>query len=245
MIGLHPVDHDPFASEQTDGETRIMQIVRHGATKYNNDDVSVDRIRGWKDIPLSGEGRIEAGKLGQRLRADPPDVIVSSDLHRAAETARIIARFIGIPVTEFSQSFRPWNVGKFAGELTSKAIPILADFAINKPEQPVPGGESFDAFRARLFAGILNAVNRYPGKIAVVTHHRDERLLKAWLKAGAPLNGDIVRGEFNRKGEATGSVETVNIPVERLKLAALTSHLMQHAIPVSHDPFMGSLENAS
>lgn len=244
MINLHPVDHDPFAQMQG-GNTRVMQIVRHGATKYNNDDVSVDRIRGWKDIPLSGEGRIEARKLGQQLRGEPPDVIVSSDLHRAAETARIIARFIGIPVTEFSQAFRPWNVGKYAGTLSKTAVPILADFAVNKPDQKVPDGESFDAFRARLFAGILNALNRYPGKIAVVTHHRDERLIKAWLKAGAPVNGDIMRGEFNQKGEATGSVETVNMPIERLKMAALTSHLMQTAIPVTHDPFKGSMTNAA
>jgi len=236
VITLHPVDYDPFAQNQN-GDMRVMQIVRHGATKYNNDDVSVDRSSGWKDIPLSGEGRVEAGKLGQQLRLDPPDVIVSSDLHRAAETARIISRFVRVPVSEFSQSFRPWNVGKYAGTLTSTAVPILADFAVNKPEQKVPGGESFDAFRARLFAGIAAALAQYQGKVAVVTHHRDERLLKAWLKHGAPINGDIDRSEFNQKGEPTGSVETLQVPVGQLKMAALTSHLMQTAVPVAHDPF--------
>lgn len=233
MLNLVPVDHDPF------GEMRELQLVRHGATRLNNDDVSVDRIRGWKDIPLSPDGRAEATKLGEKLKSEPPTVIVASDLDRAAETARIIAKAIGLPVSEYSQAFRPWNVGKYAGELTKKAIPILADYAMNRPTEKLPDGESFDDFRARFFTGLVSVFEKYQGKIAVVTHHRDERLLKAWLKEGNPVNGDIDKAEFNQKGEPTGSVETLHVPIEPLQLAALSSYLMQSAVPVEHDPFQG------
>lgn len=198
--------------------SRDIVIIRHGATKLNNDDVSVDRIRGWKDIPLSDDGRKEAEKLGDKLKkTDVPHHMVTSDLKRAHETANIISDKIGVPVAEATESFRPWNVGEYAGEKSEKAIPILAHYAENTPDKPMPKGESFNQFKQRYFDGLKDALEKYPGKVAVVTHHRGERLLKAWKKAGFPANGDIDIKEFNQKGEATGHAENMSIPVSALK----------------------------
>jgi broad specificity phosphatase PhoE len=198
---------------------RQIQIIRHGATKLNNDDVSVDRIRGWKDIPLSKDGEDEAHTLAGKIAKDPPDSIVSSDLKRAHDTAKIISDKSGVPLVDVTQNFRPWNVGEYSGQVTSKAIPILGDYAANKPDEPVPGGESFNDFKDRFLGGVRSALSENQGKLAIVTHHRGERLLNAWKSAGFPEDGNIDVKEFNKKGEHTGAVTHMDIPVNKVAAA--------------------------
>jgi broad specificity phosphatase PhoE len=200
-------------------ETRTIMLIRHGATKLNNDDVSVDRIRGWKDIPLSKDGEEEAHHLGEKIKnlSDKPDVIVSSDLKRAADTASIISEITGIPLVEETKNFRPWNVGEYAGSVTKDAVPVLAKFATEKPDEKLPGGESFDDFARRFFGGVSKVLSQHKGKVAIVTHHRGERLMKAWIKNGCPPDGEIDKTEFCKKGEPTGAIMDLKIPMNALE----------------------------
>lgn len=214
----------PAASPQT----RRVILVRHGATKMNNADVSVDRIRGWKDIPLSREGEQEAQRIGGELAQRPPDALVSSDLCRARKTAEAISQHTGVPLSVASEAFRPWNVGSFAGKQSKSAVPILAQYAHNRPDEPVPGGESFHDFRRRFFCGLSGALEKFPGRLAVVAHHRNERLLAAWKKAGFPPDGQINQQEFTRKGEPTGQCTPFDIPVDRLHAAAGALRKLPH-----------------
>lgn len=200
--------------------TNTIRVVRHGATHLNSNDTSVDRIRGWSDVPLSEEGEDEAKKLASKMAKDPPDHLVCSDLARAHETAKFIAAACDIPIDEVSSGFRPWNVGKFAGQSSKTAVPILCDYAINKPDKKVPEGESFNEFRSRFFKALSEAVDKYGDNLAVVTHHRGERLLAAWAAAGHPADGTIDGKEFTKKGEGTAGEESVEIPVDRLHAAA-------------------------
>lgn len=199
---------------------REILIIRHGATRLNNDDVSVDRIRGWKDVPLSDDGKAEAKRVAEQVAKDPPDVLLSSDLCRAEATAAEIAKACGIKLEKATKDFRPWNVGEFAGQKAKKAVPILARYAAEMPDKSLPGGESFDEFRNRLLKGIAKALHSHDGVVAIVTHHRVERLLKAWAKNGFAKDGAIDEAEFSKKGEPTGHCEVLKIPVDRLAVAA-------------------------
>ena len=207
--------------QRISGVPRMIQFIRHGATALNNDDVSVDRMRGWTDVPLSKDGMAEAEKLGQKLTQDPPNHIISSDLKRAHETARIISEHTNAPVTA-TMAFRPWNVGNLAGRSSKEGIPILAKYAAQAPHEPVPGGESFNNFRSRFFNGLHDTLSRYGGNPAIVAHHRNERLLHAWIKAGYPPDGSIDMDEFNKKGEHTGAEMKLLLPMD--KVAAVASH---------------------
>ena len=199
------------------GPMREIQVIRHGATQLNNDDVSVDRVRGWKDIPLSTDGKAEAQKLAKKIADDPPDAILTSDLKRAHDTAKIVSDHIGVPIVDVTQAFRPWNVGNMAGKTSKEAIPVLADYAENKPDEPIPGGESFNTFKQRFLGGLGDALSNYPGRLAIVTHHRGERLLHAWRSAGYQPNGDVDIKEFNKKGEHTASADNMQVPVKALE----------------------------
>ena len=121
--------------------TGVIYIVRHGATKLNNQtDLSVDRIRGWADVPLAEEGRKEAKSAGLKLKAKGVEAIVASSLSRARETAEIIGKIVGVKPTT-SDGLRPWNLGEFTGKSTKEVLPEMADYVHNKPDEAVPKGE--------------------------------------------------------------------------------------------------------
>jgi broad specificity phosphatase PhoE len=200
------------------GDMHRIMIIRHGSTDLNDSKTSVDRIRGWKDIPLNEEGRAEAHKMADKLAKKPPDVLLTSDLKRASETAHIVSARIGVPVSERSEGFRPWNVGTYAGKLSSEAVPILSDYAKNKPDEKVPGGESFNDFKHRFFDHLAETLDKYNGNhVAIVTHYRNERLLEAWKAKGFPKSGEIDRKVFAEKGPAPAHVTEISIPRSRLE----------------------------
>ena len=187
-------------------------LIRHGRTRLNDDkDTSVDRIRAWSDVSLSDEGRKEAKRTANQLEDHKPDVLVHSDLSRASETAKIIGHHLGIK-TEATKKLRPWDLGKFTGKTTKEALPEIAEYVKQRPDEKVPKGESFDDFRNRAFQGVHDAIARHPGKkVGLVTHHRVERLLKAWTAKGQPADHSIDLPTFLQRGEPTGKSELIDI----------------------------------
>jgi broad specificity phosphatase PhoE len=181
-------------------------IVRHGATKMNNQtDLSEDRIRAWTDVPLVEEGREEARRAGLKLKGKNIKAIISSDLVRAKETAEIIGKIIGVP-PEFSPKLRPWKLGTFTGASTKEALPKIAEYVRNKPDEPVPQGESFNQFKDRAFEGFAQALAAHPDGLVIVSHHRNERLIAGWERAGQPPDHSIDLEEFLQKGDPPGGV---------------------------------------
>jgi broad specificity phosphatase PhoE len=199
-------------------DAKPLFLIRHGATKLNNDDVSVDRIRGWKDVPLSPDGKREAKLLAEKMERtkELPAWLASSDLERAQETAWIISKELGIPLKKITQHFRPWDVGRYAGMLTKEAIPILQHYAEQHPLEDMPEGECFCRFKCRFFEGVAKLLED-DKPWGVVTHHRGERLMHAWLARGARPDAEIKWSEFNQIGEHTGTSEKLKIPVAALK----------------------------
>jgi 2,3-bisphosphoglycerate-dependent phosphoglycerate mutase len=89
--------------------TRII-AVRHGETAWNVD----TRLQGQLDIPLNPNGREQARRVALALRDDAPDVIYSSDLSRARETAQAVASLLGLPLTT-DAGLRERNFGIWEG----------------------------------------------------------------------------------------------------------------------------------
>ncbi|MFC4024393.1 histidine phosphatase family protein [Oceanobacillus longus] len=69
-------------------------LIRHGTTAWNKE----LRAQGSSDIPLDEEGLMQAKQVAERLNSEKWNVIYSSDLSRARQTAEAIAIKIGIPV---------------------------------------------------------------------------------------------------------------------------------------------------
>ena len=180
-----------------------MMVIRHGTTQLNSD----GKIRGWLNVPLSDEGRLDAQDMAKYLRNSPPDVIYTSDFIRAHDTAKIISEGTGTPIKEVTKDLRPWNLGDLTGQLASEVHPIISDYAINKPDEAIPGGESFNTFKTRFLTKVQEITKANPDKlVAIVTHHRGERLLEGWANADQPEDLSVDTCAFLQRGIPPGSL---------------------------------------
>lgn len=87
-------------------------FVRHGITDWNTQGIA----QGSADVPLNETGRKQAALLAERLVSEEGwDIIISSDLVRAKETAEIIGKKLGLPVSYFDTRLRERSGGKIEG----------------------------------------------------------------------------------------------------------------------------------
>ena len=77
-------------------------LVRHGQTDWN----ALGKLQGQTDIPLNELGKIQARQCGEFLSEEDWDVIISSPLKRARETAEIISNYIEVPVLKKKHSLK-------------------------------------------------------------------------------------------------------------------------------------------
>jgi probable phosphoglycerate mutase len=153
------------------GATRLLAI-RHGETAWN---VGA-RIQGHIDIPLNDHGRQQAQRLGRALaEGDRPDVLYSSDLSRARETAQAVAEACGLPL-HVDPRLRERCFGAFEGQTIDEVRerdPALADrWRRREPDFVPPGnGESLTVFFERCRTVVLGLAAAHPGQtVAFVAH---------------------------------------------------------------------------
>lgn len=89
--------------------TRLV-LARHGQTDYNRE----ARLQGQVDIPLNDTGRRQATMLATALAENPPDVIVSSPLARAYDTALVVGKACGLEVAT-DDAFLERGFGEWEG----------------------------------------------------------------------------------------------------------------------------------
>ncbi|MGK0532507.1 histidine phosphatase family protein [Bacillus sp. 'calajunan'] len=68
----------------------VLCLVRHGETEWN----ATGKLQGRENIDLNKNGKQQAGKCGLYLRENRWDVIISSPLSRAKQTAEIINQYM-------------------------------------------------------------------------------------------------------------------------------------------------------
>jgi probable phosphoglycerate mutase len=101
-----------------------VYVTRHGRTLFNTKDLA----QGWADSPLTPEGIAVAEDLGRGLRDIKFDYVISSDLVRARQTARLVMgqnRAGGDYLIEDSEMLREACYGQFEGDPNSKMIAAI------------------------------------------------------------------------------------------------------------------------
>ena len=202
-------------AEPKETNVKGVFLIRHGTTKLNAESGGVDKIRGWQDVPLSDKGKQDAEDIADTLEDSGIQVIHHSDLSRAAETAKAIADKTGAELVS-TPKLRPWNVGSLTGTSSVEAHPQLAKYASKTPDEKVPEGESFNDFKTRAFEGLQEALDHAGNrKLALVTHHRVERVLNGWSDKGQPEDKSIDMDTFLSKGEPPGSAQIMPIHMNK------------------------------
>ena len=97
-------------------------LVRHGETVDNARQIMQGQTQG----ELNEHGMQQAIQVAERLSTEDIDAVVASDLHRAVQTAEIIARPHGLPVVTTSLlRERDWGsfTGRFIPDLRNEVWP--------------------------------------------------------------------------------------------------------------------------
>jgi len=120
---------------------------RHGQTVWNAE----RRFQGQSDIPLDETGQAQAERAARLLAALRPDLLVSSDLSRAAGTAAALARLTGLEVT-LDKDLRERSGGSWEGLTDTE---IRTRYPVEHASWTPPDGEP-SAVVAERVAGALH-----------------------------------------------------------------------------------------
>lgn len=145
-------------------------LVRHGETAWNRE----RRLQGHIDVPLNDEGLWQARAVARALAIERPDVLYSSDLIRARQTAEAIAHATGLPLVQ-EPRLRERNYGVFEGvpmaELPQRFPREYDEWRRRVPEAVIEGAETLVAFSARVEAILQTLAQRHAGQTVVVVTH--------------------------------------------------------------------------
>jgi|HubBroStandDraft_2_1064218.scaffolds.fasta_scaffold00322_2 broad specificity phosphatase PhoE len=124
-------------------------------------------------MPLSAQGRAAARAIAETLHSEPFDRIYSSDLVRAAETARILGESRGAEIT-FDDRLREFDFGHWEGLTWDEIVaanPHLAGLGSTAVKLYAPeNGESFSQVRERVASFLDDLTRQNRRAAAVVTH---------------------------------------------------------------------------
>ncbi|PLC11069.1 phosphoglycerate mutase [Kocuria flava] len=137
-------------------------LIRHGQTDWN----LAERLQGAVDVPLNDTGRHQAREAGRLLReqALPWDVLVSSPLGRAVETARLIGEALGLEPAGTYPELTERGFGRHEGTSYAGLGPA-------EREALMGAGEPAGAVARRGLAALHRIRREHPGRHVLVVAH--------------------------------------------------------------------------
>ena len=192
-----------------------LLLVRHGQTDWNREPA---RCQGWAEVELNEVGRAQARDLGRALEGRGVELIVTSHLVRARETAEIVHAELGgeLPFVvdpRLAETHRgEWETRRFSSIMREES-----DTWRHYREHPetfrFPGGESLEAQQRRVLACLRDCA--LDGRTALlVTHGGSIRLTRCFL-AGRGI-------------DAFHETKTVNGGVDEIETEGLAQRVDAH-----------------
>jgi uncharacterized phosphatase len=134
-------------------------LVRHGETDWN----AAKRIQGRTDIPLNDTGKWQAEQTGLYLKNVHWDVVISSPLTRAKETAHLILKHVDAPLV-IMDDFIERDYGDAEGMSLEERQKLF-------PDKQYPNMEPLEAIQDRMVEGIEKVRAAYPNQQVLIVAH--------------------------------------------------------------------------
>ncbi|MCY7627578.1 histidine phosphatase family protein [Bacillus altitudinis] len=134
-------------------------LVRHGETDWN----AAKRIQGRTDIPLNDTGKWQAEQTGLYLKDAHWDVVISSPLSRAKETAHLILQHVHAPLV-IMDDFIERDYGDAEGMSFEERQKLF-------PNKQYPNMEPLSALQDRMLEGIEKVRATYPDQRVLIVAH--------------------------------------------------------------------------
>lgn len=172
-----------------------IDLVRHGPVH-----AQPQRCWGWTDLELKRDAQLEQalGAYGASLPRQA--LLLSSDLRRAHETAKLIAAPQQLPIT-LSSDLREMNFGDWEGlswdEIERLEPARYARYMEYWQVEPTPEGESFAQLIARLERWVSQRES-WPEHAVIVAHHGSLRALLSILQGIDPVEAMSTRWDYGQ-----------------------------------------------
>lgn len=162
-----------------------LYVVRHGETSWNLE----HKVQGITDIPLTEKGREAARELIPLVKELDIDIVISSPLDRARETAKIITDGIYPINTDDRIKERDWGLNEGA-QLSDVDKWDCWDVVLNTRVQNI---EAVQDFMDRVSSFIEEIKVKYHDKnVLIVTHSAVSRVIHYMLEQ-IPEDGNLSR----------------------------------------------------
>ena len=163
-----------------------LLIVRHGVTDWNVD----GRFQGQLDVPLNPAGLTQARKLAHRLSDDPIEIIFTSNLARARDTAvEIAVPHNTSPIVDqrlCEINFGEWE-GRYFEEIAQNDAERLSAWRKHDSLQSSPpGGERLDQVSDRLHSFMDDLARHAVEHSALIVTHGGAGSVMLCLLLGLP-----------------------------------------------------------
>ncbi len=166
-----------------------IYFVRHGESEGNAGLIQQDR-----SSPLTKKGKEQVTSVAQRFIKLPIEIVLSSSMIRAKETAEIISGTTNVSI-EFSDLFaerRKPSIMYGKRKDNPASVEAYKDVVINfhLPGFRHSDEENFDDLKKRALSALAYLSNRPEEHIVVVTHAYFLRILIACVLFGDTLTGE-------------------------------------------------------
>jgi broad specificity phosphatase PhoE len=153
-------------------------LIRHGETDWNVE----GRYQGQADPPLNERGLEQAVALAQALRDVGLDILYSSPLRRARDTAEVVANRLAIPL-RIEPRLMEINQGEWEGQRRDRIEQLCPELLRRWDEDPwavsPPGGESLVQVQQRVYAALDDVLAANEGRrVGLITHRLPIALIK-------------------------------------------------------------------
>lgn len=184
-----------------------LYLVRHGQSAGNAE----GRFGGHTSTPLSELGLEQAKITAKALAKEKINVIYSSDLHRALQTAEPLAALLDLPIIK-TPAFRERKVGVLEGKTfdESKAeFPKDYYALVNRNiHHVITGGESYRHLLRRATNALHEVLRSHQGENVVIFSHTGAICFLTLYLVGA----------INRKTKQTPWLVTSNCGINRFEI---------------------------
>ncbi len=146
----------------------FITLLRHGESEGNSSGV----LQGQADYPLTPSGMLQAQQLAHlwKVHGAQFDLIISSPLRRASQTAEIIARELKVPL-ELNPTWMERNFGKLQGSSLDDIDQLQPRVDYFHPYEPIGGtGESQLDLYSRAGMAVQGLLRKPAGAYLVVSH---------------------------------------------------------------------------
>jgi phosphoserine phosphatase len=176
--------------EQKGSQMTRLILIRHGETEWN----VIGRYQGQADPPLNDQGVTQSYQLAEQLTDTGLDILYTSPLLRAAQTAQILVDQLTIPLY-VEPRLMEIHQGDWQTRLRSEIDQLYPDLFRRWEREPwevnPPNGESLRQVQERVIAAVEEITGQYPHQcVGIVTHRIPIALIKVHYQG---LDRDIVR----------------------------------------------------